>query len=163
MITGRLPSVPEYFAEHINSEVDLVAEPKQCCPFHKENTPSFSYNIATGRWSCFGQCHAHGDVIEMHRRYFHYSTREEAEKDLNIRYMVPKVSTREKLLMAKMPPIVSEEKIQDEAIYVEACMLANTVERWLELDYQMSKTPFDRNALYALVNSWKGVKSVFED
>ena len=80
MVDGRMPTVPEYYEEQINQGVDLIMYPKQCCPFHQENTPSFSYNIATGRWSCFGKCHAHGDVIDMHQRWFHFSTREEAEK-----------------------------------------------------------------------------------
>lgn len=162
MVTGRFPTVPEYYSEFINKGVDLTLEPKQCCPFHQENTPSFSYNRASGRWSCFGRCHAHGDVIEMHKRWFHYATKEEAEKDLRMRYRLPKESIHEKVLKASEPIYVSDDKIQDEAAYVEACALANTPDRWLELDYVMSKHPFDRTGLFELIYRWKGVKSLLD-
>ncbi|WP_394728225.1 DNA primase [Altererythrobacter sp. GH1-8] len=35
---------------------------KACCPFHNENTPSFTVNDQKGFYHCFG-CGAHGDVI----------------------------------------------------------------------------------------------------
>ncbi len=35
---------------------------KACCPFHKENTPSFTINDDKQFYHCFG-CGAHGDVI----------------------------------------------------------------------------------------------------
>jgi DNA primase len=37
-----------------------------CCPFHRDKTPSFTVNPATGRWRCFGRC-ATGwlDVIDF--------------------------------------------------------------------------------------------------
>ncbi len=35
---------------------------KACCPFHNENTPSFTVNDQKGFYHCFG-CQAHGDVI----------------------------------------------------------------------------------------------------
>lgn len=160
MISGRLPTVPEYYAEHIDKGVDLTANPKQCCPFHKEDTPSFSYNIATGRWSCFGKCHAHGDVIEMHRRWMHFDSKEEAKKDLEVRYDARKEPNLRAL--RNQTVLVSEENVEDESVYAEAVALANCPERWLELDYEMSKTPFDRIALIGLINKWKGIKSVLE-
>jgi len=33
------------------------------CPFHQETTPSFCVH-KDNRWSCFGQCSSHGDVID---------------------------------------------------------------------------------------------------
>lgn len=161
MITGRLPTVPEYYKEHINKGVDLTAEPKQCCPFHKEDTPSFSYNPATGRWSCFGRCHAHGDVIDMHMRWMHFDTKEEAKKDLEIRYDA-RITPNLRRLQSNEDVYVSEEKVEDEATYAEAVALANTPERWIELDYEMSKTPYDRVAIQILINKWKGIKSALE-
>lgn len=161
MITGRLPTVPEYYKEHINKGVDLTAEPKQCCPFHKEDTPSFSYNPATGRWSCFGRCHAHGDVVDMHMRWLHFDSRDEAKKDLEIRYDARTLPSLKKL-QSNEDLYVSEEKVEDEITYAEAVALANTVERWIELDYEMSKTPYDRVAIQLLINKWKGIKSVLE-
>jgi DNA primase len=35
---------------------------KACCPFHKEETPSFYVNDEKGFWHCFG-CGVHGDAI----------------------------------------------------------------------------------------------------
>lgn len=163
IIDGRLPSVPEYYAEFIDKSVDLTLEPKQCCPFHKENTPSFSYNMATGRWSCFGQCHAHGDVIEMHRRWFHFNSRQEAESDLCTKYNVPKPTVEDVIKKATAPLLIVDEQVENNALYARACQLANKPERWLELDYVMSKSPFDRNGVLQLVNKWTGVKSLLED
>lgn len=40
---------------------------KGLCPFHGENTPSFSVTPANGRWHCFG-CQADGDAIEFLQR-----------------------------------------------------------------------------------------------
>ncbi len=37
-------------------------EYKACCPFHSENTPSFTINDQKGFYHCFG-CGAHGDAI----------------------------------------------------------------------------------------------------
>jgi DNA primase len=37
------------------------------CPFHNENTPSFSVNGPDGRYYCFG-CHASGDVVDYVRQ-----------------------------------------------------------------------------------------------
>lgn len=162
MIDGRLPTVPEYYSEFINRDVDLTMFPKQCCPFHSENTPSFSYNITTGRWSCFGKCHAHGDVIDMHQRWFHFNTRDEAEQDLSAKCRLPKKTPMDVMLEATREPIISEEKIEDDVAYSKACQLATTPERWLELDYEMSKTPFDRNAVQALIYKWTGQKSILE-
>ena len=36
---------------------------KACCPFHKENNPSFTINDEKGFYHCFG-CGAHGDAIK---------------------------------------------------------------------------------------------------
>jgi len=40
------------------------------CPFHAENTPSFSVNAELGVYYCFG-CHAHGDAITYVRETEH--------------------------------------------------------------------------------------------
>lgn len=159
-VIGRLPTVPEYFQEYINQSVDLIANPKQCCPFHSEKTPSFSYNIETGRWSCFGKCHAHGDVIEMHKRFYKLESRQEAERSLRALHEAQKETRLEDLV--EKDYLISPDRLEDNAVYIEACTLANTPERWIELDYEMSKSPFERITLQVLIDKWKGTKSVLD-
>lgn len=155
MIIGKMPTVPEYYQDFIDSSVDLVANPKQCCPFHQERTPSFSYDIKTGRWTCFGKCKAHGDVIEMHRRLHHYATKEEADHDLKIRYNIPKEDPRDVMLRAARTPLVSINEVNDNVTYTKAVALAgNNPDRWLQLDYVMSKHPYNRNDVLELINEW---------
>lgn len=154
MVDGRLPTVPEYYEEHISRGTDLTMYPKQCCPFHQENTPSFSYNIQSGRWSCFGKCHAHGDVVDMHMRYYHFISREEAQRDLEVRYNVPRESAMQKMLRASSI-LVRKDTVDDESTYALALSLANTPERWVELDYVMSIHPFDRARIQTLINKWQ--------
>ena len=36
-----------------------------CCPFHKENTPSFCVDTAKNLWYCYGSCHEGGTVIDF--------------------------------------------------------------------------------------------------
>ena len=84
---GTMPTVAQYYKDFIDAKVDLIKEPKQCCPFHKEKTPSFSYMPQRGVWSCFGACKVRGaDVIKMHQMKFHLNTREEAEESLRSLY-----------------------------------------------------------------------------
>ena len=152
-IEGRLPSVVEYYKEFIDSSVDLAADTKQCCPFHSEKTPSFSYNPNTGTWRCFGACHTGGGVVRMHKMYFHFSTDEEAETDLRKKYNVAMPNTLDAMVKDSY---VSEDSVEDQMTYAEAVALANTPERWLELDYAMSKYPYDRLNLIDLIIRWKG-------
>lgn len=153
MIEGRLPTVPEYYREFINSDVNLASSPKQCCPFHDEKTPSFSYNVNTDRWFCFGRCHCGGGVIEMHQRWFHFDTKAEAESDLRKKCNAVKRVTLESLAE---PRYIPEENIENNVVYARAVALANTPERWLELDYEMSKSPYDRLNLLDLIARWTG-------
>ena len=156
MIEGRLPTVPEYYKEFIDGTVNLAAEPKQCCPFHSEDTPSFSYDRRTDRWSCFGACHAHGDVIDMHNRVFHFGDRKVAEKDLYQRCKIKYEPKPEKVGQFN----VDKTKVDNNALYVQACSLANTPDRWVELDEVMSKYPFQETEVLGLVWKWTGKESL---
>lgn len=150
---GRLPTVPEYYREYINRSVDLIEEPKQCCPFHKENTPSFSYMREKGVWSCFGACHCIGaDVIEMHRRHFKLSTRDEAERNLR---KICRCTTKPSTRLEQKRIIIDEDGVEYNQARVTARLMANTPERWLELDYLESKYPNETWEFENLVNKWK--------
>ena len=150
---GRLPTIPEYYKEMINNSVDLSLEPKQCCPFHQEDTPSFSYSASKGVWRCFGGCKCGGDVIALHKKNYHLQTREEAEKSLKalcgMRDVIPQT-----LELTTTEVFVNEDKISDEVTYLKAIALANCPTRWLELDYVMSKIPVDNIELADLVRKW---------
>lgn len=152
---GRLPTIPEYYADLIDNSVDLTAVPKQCCPFHKEDTPSFSYSPAKGVWRCFGGCHCGGDVIDLHRKNYHLRTREEAKKSLNKLYGI--VERVEVPKYAEHDYYVNDTRVFDNATYITVRKKANTVERWLELDYVMSQTPVETYALDELIHEWDGV------
>jgi DNA primase len=150
-IVGRYPTVPEYYQEFIDKSVDLTTHPKQCCPFHKEDTPSFSYDFRTGRWSCFGACHTHGDVIDMHQRVFKMQSREKAEEDLARRCRVDrtklKVETKETIY-------VNKQRVDLKTAYMKASLLANCPERWDRLDEVMTKYPVPEDELYNLAVEW---------
>lgn len=150
---GRFPTIPEYYKEAIDHSVALVQAPKQCCPFHKEDTPSFSYSIEKMVWSCFGACHAVGkDVVEMHRRNYKMNTREEAEASLRFLCQYPKITPKH--LIQKIV-LVNDEEVEQKQLEQEATILADTPDRWLELDYVMSKYPVSVYELRDLVNKWK--------
>ncbi|MFT5051485.1 MAG: DNA primase [Chlamydiales bacterium] len=50
-----------------------------CCPFHEENTPSFSVDPRTGLWYCFGACAMGGDQIHFLQRIDNLSFMEALE------------------------------------------------------------------------------------
>jgi DNA primase len=67
-----------------------------CCPFHKEDTPSFIVNPkdahsgAPNRYHCFGgQCSEHGDVINFVQKYFNLSSAVEALEYISENYNIP--------------------------------------------------------------------------
>ena len=154
---GRIPDVPTYFSRMINPNVDLLRDRWQCCPFHSEKTPSFSYDVRTGKWRCFGACHTGGDVYELHRKNYHLRTREEAVQSL---HSLCGIVEEKKLKAAYSEFKINDEKINEEVIYQKCLMNANTIERWLELDYVMSKTPVDINELKSLLIEWNAYEEV---
>lgn len=151
-VMGKLPTIPEYYKEFIDSSVDLNWQPKQCCPFHKEDTPSFSYSRDKGVWRCFGGCHCGGDVIELHRKNYKLRSRKEAEKSLYDLYGVPVVQCKTADIDRET---VRDDVVEDNVIRLKALLLANCVERWLELDYVMSKYPVEILDIKELLSKWE--------
>lgn len=129
-------SIPQYYAERISPTTDLASEPKQCCPFHKEDTPSFSYSAERGLWRCFGTCKTGGDVIELHRMNMNLPTRDEAVASL-----AAILGISEDDYYSFEAPV--EKGLSDN--YKELIRLqrslelkAHTPEQWVELDEAMS-------------------------
>ena len=152
-VVGRLPTIPEYYRDFINKSVDLNADPKQCCPFHNEDTPSFSYSLEKGVWRCFGGCHCGGNVIDLHKKNYKLKTKKEAEESLYTLYKVDKRTIINN--STAYLEYVNDERVEEETLYQEVLMRADTVERWLQLDYVMSIYPLEWFRLRELLESWK--------
>ncbi len=39
-----------------------------CCKFHDDSTPSFSINLETGTWKCWGKCQESGDIFWFYKK-----------------------------------------------------------------------------------------------
>ena len=77
-MSGR---IPESFIEELMNRIDIVdvieprvplkragGEFKACCPFHQENTPSFTVSPTKQFYHCFG-CGAHGTAVGFLMEY----------------------------------------------------------------------------------------------
>lgn len=149
---GTMPTVAQYYKDFIDAKVDLIKEPKQCCPFHKEKTPSFSYMPQRGVWSCFGACKVRGaDVIKMHQMKFHLNTREEAEESLRSLYKCPK---KEETRLIEKRVVINESDVEYQSLVNRCIMLANTPEKWVELDELMTYYTPEILDLQDLITRW---------
>lgn len=136
-INKKVP-VPSYFNKFIDSSVDLVKDNWQCCPFHKEKTPSFRYNPLTGEWQCFGQCKRKGKTVEMHMMRNGIEDKEDAIYDLQ---KVLGIETAEALSLKKRDTKTSSEIDREyRACYYEILGKLKTVEDWIDFDYVMSQS-----------------------
>lgn len=138
-------TIPEYFSRFIDPSVDLEKTPKICCPFHDEDTPSFSYSSEKGVWRCFGACKFGGDVIAMHQKHFKLRNREEATKSL---YKL--LGFKDKALdpaTRLVVPTVNEREALFKTAYAKAVLVATTPDDWDALDYIMSQYPPDVRVL----------------
>lgn len=144
-MADKLPSVPEYFKEHVDPKIVLEKTPYIPCPFHNEKTgKSFSYSKNLGIWRCFGACHCGGDVVMLHKLNHRMKTREEAERALYALYDLPyrKVTSFE-----RKPVTFNENDAYRRYLYATALRVTKTVDDYLELDYLLSKVPFDTDEL----------------
>ena len=71
---GLLSYLEQYFDFELKSGRYFT-----CCPFHKEDTPSFMVNDKENSFYCFG-CGAHGDIIEFVKRYDNLSFSQAVDK-----------------------------------------------------------------------------------
>lgn len=140
-LLDKLPSIPQYYKEYVDPKVDLNLNTSQPCPFHNEKTgKSFSYSKQLNKWRCFGACHCGGDVIDLHKLNYRLKSREEAKKSLaNILGINFKTE-----LKFETPVIeVDAMEVHKKRAYALAVSLSKTPDDWLELDYILSKVPYD--------------------
>ena len=152
-----LPSIPDYYKAHIDNSIDLNKTTSICCPFHKENTPSFSYSIHKKMWTCFGKCKTGGDVIRMHQLNYKLGSREESLRSLKVLYNIKDenlIEDLEALANAAKYVVTDNESTQVEFLVRKAIRKANNVNRWVDLDLIMSYTPIERFQLEELLISW---------
>lgn len=140
-ILSKLPTVPQYYTQYVDSKVDLNETPYQPCPFHGEvNGRSFSFSKQMGIWRCFGACHSGGDVVDLHKLNYRLKTKEEALKSLCALYGI---ELNEKPNFVVERPEVNEAEVYRRRALAIAMSLAKTPEDYIELDYIVSKVPYD--------------------
>lgn len=140
-LEDKLPSIPQYFKTYVDPKVDLDTTPSIPCPFHAEqNGKSFSYSRQLGVWRCWGACHAGGNVIDLHKLNYKIKSRAEAQKSL---CQLLGIRQEVEFNIDKEPIEVDEKYVYRQRVYSMACSLAKDPESWLELDYIVSKVPFD--------------------
>lgn len=151
MVSPDLPSIPDYYKQYIDKSVDLNDTPHQPCPFHGE-THGKSFSFKDGIWSCFGACHVYGaDVVELHRRNYKLNTREEAELSLRRLYNLP---TKMLPTFKRREVTVDESHVHRLSLYNKALRVATTIDSWIELDYILSKVPYDVDELEMFCNQY---------
>ena len=141
-LLSKLPTVPQYYTQFVNPNVDLNETPYQACPFHGEtNGKSFSYSKQLGIWRCFGACHCGGNVVDLHKLNYRLKTYEEAERSLcqlvGIEIESAEVSFEEEVIE------VDKNEVYRKRVLACAMNLAKTVDDYIELDYIVSKVPYD--------------------
>lgn len=150
-MNNTLPSIPEYFKKFVDPKVDLDKYPQIPCPFHDEKKGrSFSYSREKKVWRCFGQCHCGGDVIALHQLNHRLKSREEAKLSL---YSIYGVKVQQGIEFQKKTYEIDEKSVHRKRVYSIALSLAKDVESWLELDYILSKVPYDVKELEAFCSA----------
>lgn len=137
----RLPSIPSYFKMYVDPHTDLELTSNIPCPFHMEKTgKSFSYSKQLKVWRCFGACHCGGDVIELHRLNYRLKSRAEAKESL---FKILGIDFKQELTFEKKKVEIDPVEVQRRRAYSVAVSLAKNPDDWDELDYILSKVPYD--------------------
>mgnify|MGYP006893956025 CR=1 FL=1 len=61
-ILSKLPTIPQYYTQYVDSKVDLSETPYQPCPFHGEVTAALS--LSNGKWES-GDAFEHATAAVM--------------------------------------------------------------------------------------------------
>lgn len=149
-LVNKLPSVPVYYAQFVDPKVNLDETPSQPCPFHDEKTgKSFTWSKQLNRWRCWGKCHCGGDVIDLHKLNYKLKSRDEALRSLCDIYHI---SMTQELSFEKEEVEVDEKEVYRRRIYALSLALAKEPDDWLDLDYIVSKVPYDVKELEMFCN-----------
>lgn len=148
-------SIPDYWRDYVNANIDLRTDPKQACPFHHEqHGQSFSYSEEKGYWSCFGACHVlGGDVVRMHMLNYHIESYEKAEESLARLYGI---KNEKEITFYRQQPKVDDREVKLRVAIAQAEGLATDPDSWVELDLIMSQYPPDAEKLQMFINQRKG-------
>lgn len=134
-IKSRL-KLTEYYKKFINGQADLKKEKWQCCPFHKEKTPSFKYDEDKDECICYGACHTGFlDVIGLHRKNMQLKTRQESIDSL---LAILKLEKTE-IDLTPLPEDFDERDAELKYLTSKASKLAKTTEDIIRFDYILTK------------------------
>lgn len=144
-------TIPEYFKAYVDKSVDLTVTKNIPCPFHNEKEgKSFTYSPEKQIWRCWGACHTGGDVIKLHQLNYHLKSYQDAkvslykllgiQEELKPSFQKPKV---------RINPVDNERRV----LYSMANRIASEGDyhTWLELDYIMSKVPYNTDELKTFI------------
>lgn len=144
-LLDKLPSVPDYFKNYVDKDIDLANVKSIPCPFHNEtHGKSFSYAPMLGKWRCWGACHCGGDVIDLHRLNYRLRTREEAKASL---CAMLGIRPDTELSFERVTPTVDAKEVYRNRLYALAVSIAKEPDAWEKLDYILGKAPFDTREL----------------
>lgn len=152
--------------DYIGQYVDLTIEGNDLfglCPFHNEDTPSFSVTPSRGLWWCFG-CHKGGSVLTFVQKYHHLGF-EDALKHLCAYAGVSEPAQDKRLLATKIikrfkpskrtEKVATYKKLDDGIMSLYERDLSKLAE-WIDegipillLDkYQVRYDPFENRLVY---------------
>lgn len=131
-------TIAQYFNNYVKSKDQLKEDEdsKLCCPWHEEDTPSFTYSAKRQLWRCWGACGCGGNVIAMHKKNYGLATDEEA---INSLFELLHIDKTDLTLEKSKPRDYNVSDVEYASAYQKALMVAKTVDDWLELDYLMSQ------------------------
>lgn len=128
-------SIPEYFKTYIDPSINLAETLKILCPFHEDNTPSFTYSPEKGIARCWSGPHCGGgDVVWMHQRNYKIGTREEAIESLAKLLNIKDTEA----IFTNLPTKCDFQKIKFETLLTRANRASKGSEDWILLDQLMS-------------------------
>jgi len=149
-------TIPEYFKTYVDPSVDLTVTHNVPCPFHNEQSgKSFTYSADKNIWRCWGACHFGGDVFALHQLHYHLHTRESAIKSL---YKLLGKDYELVPTFEKRAVHIDKTMVERNTLYARACEIANNlkdIDAYIELDYILSKVPFDTDDIKNYIQKYE--------